>query len=145
MKMDVFFFRTVLDESYYQENTFFREHKNSLAIILYYDDLGIANLLGTSSKIHKLSMFYWTFANIKPELRLSKNAIQFLAIVKTNYAKKSKVLEKILQSFIDDIIKLQTEGVDIYINGSKKNYRGSLLFFVGDTPASALIVPLLLK
>jgi len=97
-------YRTVLDGSYYQENTFFREHKNSLAIILYYDDLGIANPLGSSSKIHKLSMFYWVLANIKPELRSSKNAIQLLAIVKTNYAKESKALEKILQSFIDDII-----------------------------------------
>jgi len=132
-------YRTVLDGSYYQENTFFREHKNSLAIILYYDDLGIANPLGTSSKIHKLSMFYWVLANIKPELRSSKNAIQLLAIVKTNYAKEPKALEKILQPFIDDIIKLQTEGVDIYINGSKKNYKESLLFFAGDIPASALI------
>ncbi|XP_011872221.1 PREDICTED: uncharacterized protein LOC105564455, partial [Vollenhovia emeryi] len=132
-------YRTVLDGSYYQANTFFRENKNSLAIILYYDDLGIANPLGSSSKIHKLSMFYWVLANIKPELRSSQNAIQLLAIVKSNYAKESKALEKILKPFIDDIVKLQTEGIDIYINGSKKNYRGSLLFFAGDTPASALI------
>jgi len=50
-----------------------------------------------------------------------------------------KALKKILQPFIDDIIKLQTEGVDIYINDSKKNYRRSLLFFASDTPVSALI------
>ena len=60
------------------------------------------------------------------------------AIVKTNYSKESKALGKILQPFIDAIIKLQTEGVDIYLNGSKKNYKGSLLFFAG-TSASALI------
>ncbi|TGZ50572.1 hypothetical protein DBV15_11468 [Temnothorax longispinosus] len=38
--------KSVLDGSYYYKNNFFHNNKNALAIILYYDDLGIANPLG---------------------------------------------------------------------------------------------------
>lgn len=133
------FLRTVLDGDYSKENEFFRNNRESLGINLYYDDLGIANPLGTSSKDQKLAIFYWTLVNIEPELRSSQNAIQLLAIVKTTYMKEEGALQKILAPFIDDIIKLQTEGTNIVINGQLKNYKGSLLFFSGDTLASALI------
>lgn len=36
----------VLDSSYYHKNEFFRNNENALAIILYYDNLGITNPLG---------------------------------------------------------------------------------------------------
>ncbi|XP_034934923.1 uncharacterized protein, partial [Chelonus insularis] len=132
-------YRTVLDGSYYRENEFFSQNPNSLAIILYYDDLEIANVSGSSAKFKKLSMFYWVLANIRPELRSLKNAIQLLAIVKTKHIKNPDNLRKILQFFVDDIVKLQMVGIDIVINNTVKNYKGSLLFFAGDTPASALI------
>jgi len=51
-------YRTVLDRSLYRESEFFCNYNKSLAIIFYYDDLGIINPLGGSSKIHKMSMFY---------------------------------------------------------------------------------------
>lgn len=76
-------YRTVLDGDYYRENEYFRNHPNALAIIIYYDDLGITNPLGVKSKTHKLSMFYWTIGNIHPQVRSNLNAIQLLAIVKT--------------------------------------------------------------
>ncbi|XP_066588077.1 uncharacterized protein [Prorops nasuta] len=131
--------RSVLDGQFYQENDFFRRNKNALAIILYYDDVGVTNPIGAASKVHKLSMFYWTLANIKPEVRSSLNIIQLYAIVKTDYLKKANGLEKILESFISDIIQLQTAGIDINVGGKIKNFKGSLLFCAGDTPASAML------
>ncbi|XP_034939465.1 uncharacterized protein [Chelonus insularis] len=132
-------YRTVLDGSYYRENEFFRNNKNSLAISLYYDDVGITNPSGASSKNQKLAMFYWTLLNIKPELRSSNNTVQLYAIVKTIYLKEPNALEKILRPFIDDIEILRTEGLNMYVNGVRKNYKGSLLNILGDTPASALM------
>lgn len=50
--------RTVLDGSYYKENELFSETEKALAIILYYDELGVANPHGSHSKTEKLVMFY---------------------------------------------------------------------------------------
>lgn len=132
-------YRTVLDGSYYRENDFFCNHNNALAVILYYDDLGIANPLGAASKSQKLSVFYWTLGNIYPEFRSSKNAIQLYAILKTEYLKKPGALKKVLEPFIKDIVKLENEGITINVGTETKNFKGSLLFCAGDTPAAALL------
>ncbi|XP_018360136.1 PREDICTED: uncharacterized protein LOC108759276 [Trachymyrmex cornetzi] len=132
-------YRTVLDGSYYRENPIFRNNNNALAVILYYDDLGIANPLGAASKSQKLSVFYWTLGNIYPEFRSSKNAIQLYAILKTEYLKKPGILKKVLESFMKDIVILENEGVTINLGTETKIFKGSLLFCAGDTPASALL------
>jgi len=123
-------FRTVLDGSYYRESDLCQRHQNVLAVILYYDDLCIANTLGTAAKKHKMSMFYWTLANIYPEYRSSLNAIQLYAIVKTEYLQKPNALQTILEPFISSIQELQRNGIDININGEIKNFKGFLRYFV---------------
>ncbi|XP_011883897.1 PREDICTED: uncharacterized protein LOC105571040 [Vollenhovia emeryi] len=131
--------KSVLHGSHYCKNEFFRKNQNALAIILYYDDLGVANPLGVSAKSQKLSMFYWTLANIPPEVRSTQNTVQLLAIVKTEYLKKGG-LQKVLEPFIADIITLQTQGITVNVTKQeKKVFKGSLLFCAGDTPASALM------
>lgn len=132
--------RTVLDGSYYNENEFFKNNKNALAIIMYYDDVGLVNPLGASAKTHKYSMFYWTLANLNPKVRSTLNTVQLYAIVKTAYLKKPNALEKILEPFIKDINTLQSIGIDIDVGGGKiRNFKGSLFFCAGDTPASAML------
>ena len=130
--------KTVLNGSYYKENEFFRTNPKSLAIILYYDELGIANPLGSNSTKEKLSMFYWTLANINPQLQSTQNAVQLLGIAKTKLLKKYG-LTQLLQPFIEDIKLLQTDGISIDVNGEEHNFKGSLLFCAGDTPASAFL------
>lgn len=132
-------YRTVLDGSYYKGNEFFRNTSNALAVILYYDDLGIVNPLGAASKCKKISVFYWTLGNIHPEFRSSKNVIQLYAIVKTDYLKLPGALDKVLQPLMKDIVQLENEGITINCGGTQKTFKGSLLFCAGDTPAAALI------
>lgn len=132
-------YRTVLDGSHYRESDFFRNHNKSLAIIFYYDDLGVTNPLGGSSKLHKMSMFYWTLGNIHPKLRSSLNAFQLYGITKTEYLKKSSALDKMLEPFMRDIRKLESEGINVKVRGNVKNFKGSLLFCACDTPAAALL------
>lgn len=122
-----------------RENDFFRNTKNALAVILYYDDLGVANPLGAATKSLKLSVFYWTLGNIYPEFRSSRNSIQLYAILKTECLKKPRALEKPLQPFMKEIVQLETEGITIHFGTETKNFKGSLLFCAGDTPAAALL------
>ncbi|XP_074109082.1 uncharacterized protein LOC141533888 [Cotesia typhae] len=132
-------YRTVLDGCFNKNHEFFKNHKNALAIIFYYDDLVVGNPLGVAAKKHKLSMFYWTLANIKPEVRSSLNIIQLYAIVRTEHLKQPNGVAKILQPFITDIVKLQTVGINIHVNGELKNLKGPVIFCAGDTPASAML------
>ncbi|KMQ84883.1 hypothetical protein RF55_16954 [Lasius niger] len=132
--------RTVLDGSYYGENEFFKNNKDALTIIMYYDDVGMANPHGASAKIHKYSMFYWTLANLNPKVRSTLNTVQLYAIVKTAYLKKPNALQKILEPFIKDINILQSIGIDVDVGGGQvRNFKGSLFFCAGDTPASAML------
>lgn len=130
--------RTVLDGTYYRENEVFRQMEKPLAVILYYDEVGIANPLGSHSTTQKLGMFYWTLANIDPKLRTSQNSIFLLAIVKAKLIKKFG-LEKLLKPFIDDIKILRTRGISVTVDGEELLFKGSLLFCAGDTPASAFL------
>ncbi|CAD6220961.1 GSCOCG00011602001-RA-CDS, partial [Cotesia congregata] len=133
-------YRTVLDGCSYKNHEFFKNHEDALAIIFYYDDLVVGNLLGVAAKKHKLSMFYWTLANIKPEVRSSLNIIQLYAIVRTEHLKQPNGISKILAPFINDIVKLQTVGINIHVfSRTIKNFKGSVIFSAGDTPASAML------
>ena len=131
-------YRTVLDGFHYRNDPFFIRNPDALAIILYYDDLGIANPLGVKSTTHKLSMFNWTLANIYPELRSTSKVVNLLAIVKTTTLKKFGIA-KVLEKFVSEVNLLQTEGISVIVNGVQKVFKGSLLFVGGDTLAAALM------
>jgi len=72
------YYRTVLDGEYYRCNPIFSQVVNALAIIFYYDEIEVADPLG--SKSHKLGMFYWTLANVYPEFRSTLQANNLLLV-----------------------------------------------------------------
>jgi len=51
-------------------------------------------------------------------------------ITKTEYLKKPGGLDKMLEPFILDIKKLESEGININVRGETKNFKGSLLFVI---------------
>ncbi|XP_011859325.1 PREDICTED: uncharacterized protein LOC105556825 [Vollenhovia emeryi] len=128
--------KSVLDGQYYKSHNFFKSTPNSLAIILYYDEVEVTNPLG--SHTHKMSMFYWSLANIYPEWRSSFRAINLLAIAYYTDIVNGG-LNKILDKLVSEIKVMQNEGITVHINGMEKSYKGSLLMVTGDTPASAFL------
>lgn len=81
-------YRTVLDGEHYKQNEFLTQNPTSLAIIFYYDELGVVNPLGANSKPNNLSVFYWLLANIDPRFRSNKNDVRLHETVKTSFIKK---------------------------------------------------------
>lgn len=128
--------RSILDGSYYKNNEFFKSNPNSLGIMGYGDELGVANPLGASPRKQKLYMFYWNLANIYPEFRSSLDVQQLIGITKTTVVKKYG-LKAVLSSFLNDLKVLETEGIKIEVDGIEKSYKGSLLFVAADNPAAA--------
>lgn len=68
------------DGSYFQENNLLSSSELSLPLILYIDDLEIANPLGTSRKIHKLCSVYWVVADLPVKYRSALHVIQLAAL-----------------------------------------------------------------
>lgn len=106
---------------------------------MFFDDVGYVNPLSPVAKSNKMAMSYWTIANIYPEYRSNKNCTQLHCIVETDYFKKKGALRKIMEPFMPDIKILETAGLNIVVNYQTENFKGSVLFSAGDTPASALL------
>lgn len=71
------------DGLYFRENDFFcSSDEPKLPLILYIDDLEIANPLGTSRKIHKLSSIYWILADLPSKYRSGLHVIQLAVCMK---------------------------------------------------------------
>ena len=106
-------------------------------VVLYLDEIEIVNPIGTHLKKHKLSMFYFTLANIPPSFRSRYEAIQLLAITKTVDVKKFG-LKKLLSDFITGINTLKT-GIQMSVRGQNLTVNGSLEMVLADTPSAQWI------
>ncbi|CAF1436665.1 unnamed protein product, partial [Didymodactylos carnosus] len=140
------------DSEFCRNHPLFSSHK-SIKIILYYDEIGISNSLGTRKRT--VGMFYYTLANIPRYWRSQDRCIHLLAC-----ADKCDIIEfgldDLLSDFIDSVNILQQDGIDITVKGSQNNnnsylttiptttpttmnLKGSLLVIVGDLLALASI------
>jgi len=70
------------DGLYFKENTVLSLVELKITLILYIDDLEIANPLGTSHKIHKICSGYWALADLPSKYRSALHVIQLAALYK---------------------------------------------------------------
>lgn len=126
--------RDVGDGSYIVDHELFSRNKTALQIIIHTDDIEVVNPIGSHTKKHKLSMFYFTLANIPPEHRSRLTCIQLIAVAK---ARDTKNLHAgLLKDFIDTVKALATGGIPMEINGDILNIEGTLVMAACDTPAA---------
>ena len=117
------------DGRLYKEHPVFQHDKNALQLVIYFDEVEVANPLGSYHGIHKLGtciktsaagcsiqsvilstfmfkgMFYYFLGNIDPRLRATLRNIQLIACVTTDNLEKYGY-EMILKPFIEDANKL---------------------------------------
>jgi len=108
----------------------------SLQIVINCDDLEIVNPLGSHTKKHKLSVFYFTLANIPPQYRSKADVIQLLAIAKTQDLREHRADSSLLSDFCQTMQRLSTEGVKVNVHGDVQNIKGNLVMVCADTLAS---------
>lgn len=121
------------DGSYFQENTLLCSSELSLPLLLYIDDIEIANPLGTSRKIHKLCSVYWVFADLPCKYRSASHVIQLAAQCKVPDLQKCGY-ESTLGPLIRDLHILEQDGVFIECLG--KSVRGTIFCVVSDNLAA---------
>ncbi|XP_063967064.1 uncharacterized protein LOC135156960 [Lytechinus pictus] len=123
------------DGNYVKSNDLFSRNPKALQIILNTDDIEIVNPIGSHTKKHKLSMFYFTLANIPPELRSGLHAIQLLGVAKAKDIRKYGP-QSLLDEFITTVRSLSSGGINVEINGEQVLIEGNLVIVPCDTLAA---------
>lgn len=119
-----------------QNHPIFAMHKDALIILGYYDDLEIANPLGSKSKIHKIGVFYYLLGNMHPMYRSTIRNIQLIGIAKTQDLKRHGI-DRMLLPFTKELNELAKEqGHCFMIHGQERHLWGGLVLWTGDTLGS---------
>ena len=107
--------RDICDGEFFSQHPVFSQHNDALQIILYYDNIDMANLLGSRAGNHKLGMttltqqsmyehvgcFYFTLGNICPMHRSTLLSIFVLAIAKSSLLREYTA-DAILERFVEE-------------------------------------------
>lgn len=121
------------DGLYFKENTFLSSDEFKITLILYIDDLEIANPLGTSRKIHKICSVYWMLADLPSKYRSALHVIQLAALCKVADI-QTFGYEKALGPLLRDLRTLEQDG--IFIESIGKVVQGTVMCVVCDNLAA---------
>uniref|UniRef100_A0A1X7U0U5 Uncharacterized protein n=1 Tax=Amphimedon queenslandica TaxID=400682 RepID=A0A1X7U0U5_AMPQE len=130
--------RDFCDGEYFKTHPVFSRHENAIQFILYFDEIEVANPLGSKAGNHKLGCFYYTIGNIQPVHRSSLPSMFLLAVAKSENIEAFRC-DANLKQFVSQINKL-LEGVELKID-EQHTYKvyGAVIAMAGDTPASNFI------
>lgn len=128
--------KSYLDSKDFEENLFIKKYPTAIRLNLYYDDIEVANPLGSKATFHKLAVFYFTIQNFPPQLNSCLNNIFLLAVAYTEDIKKYGI-NKILKPLVDDLKLLESdEGIQVKLqNETNFILRASLINCLGDNLA----------
>lgn len=126
------------DGNVFKEHPLFSCDSKALQIICYYDELEVANPLGAYVKKHKVGVGFFTLGNIQPKYRSRLRSVNLTFVCKAEIVEKHG-MNQVLQPLVRDLNILATKGITISIDGIDHTYKGALIAFVADTPASHLV------
>lgn len=107
----------------------------TLTLILYVDDVELANLLGKARKIHKLCAVYWLLANVPSKYRSTLHVIQLALLCKVPDLQKCGY-QSVLEPLLKDLHILEQD--DIFIESVGQCVKGTVLCVVADNLAHGL-------
>ncbi|XP_034237354.1 uncharacterized protein LOC117642862 [Thrips palmi] len=125
------------DGSAFKENIFFQENPDALPLILYQDAFQCVCPIGPAKNLkHKILGIYLAFGNLPPEVRFKKGSIQLVALCSESDFDHEAIYGRIVQDLLD----LQTDGIDIPGVGFVK---AGLAFISGDNLGSHCLAGML--
>jgi hypothetical protein len=122
----------VVDGSVFCNNAFFKNEPHAIKIILYQDAFEIVNPLRSAKKKHRKLGVYMTLADIYPHNRSTIDQMQ-LVLMCREADQKTFGRAKILSPIIQDLQKIEPDGIHIFDDVAAKGSADSL---VGDNLGS---------
>jgi len=120
-----------VDGQHYRNNAFYHDCDLVLRLLLYYDELEIANPLGSKTGIHKIGAFYYTIQNLPDHLISSLENMHVLLLCYDEDRKKYG-FRKVLTPFLNDLRKLETTGVSIQVGAEELKFKATVAGYSGD-------------
>ena len=107
-----------------RNHALFSTDDNALKLLIYYDDLNIANPV--TKKIHPVGLFYYQLVNIDSVFRGKLKSIHLFGICKKQYITNG--LNEILKPLVEDLKELGSEtGYPYNIAGGTVYLQGEIL------------------
>lgn len=106
--------------------------RNALRITLYIDDLELVQALSAQKNIYKIAGIYFGIQNLPNELN---SLLTFIFVTALAYAEDAKHC-KVWEPFLEEMKQLETEGVEIIVNGEPFRFKAVLVAQIGDILAS---------
>lgn len=130
--------RDIHDGSLLMNHPILSEDPSAIGIMLYQDDLELANALGSAKGQHKITAFYYTLSNLHPWSRMNIIIIRMALIV----AEKDVVyfgLKKSIRPLTDHLKQLEETGITI----RGKKCRVVPIMLLGDNLGTHMFIGLL--
>lgn len=121
------------DGSYFKSNELLSSEELTLPLLLYTNDLEIANPVGTSRKINKLSTVYWLCADLPSKYRSNLHVIELAALCKVADIQRFGY-ERKLGPLLGELRTLEKDGV--FIESIGKVVKGTVMCVVSDNLAA---------
>lgn len=129
--------RSYFDGSHFKDHPFLKKHENVIHILLFFDELEVANSLGSKTIIHKLGTFFFQILNGSAEASSKLSSIHLLILAYSEDLKRPGAWTKVLTPFISEMKKLSSDkGVQISIDGQPVVIRALLTAVTADTLAA---------
>lgn len=105
----------------FHDGKYFKNHatlsaRNCICLGLYNDDMETANPLGSHATVHKLGFLYYIVKNLPPKFNSVLSNCQLLQVYHSVDVKKYGFC-RILEPFIEEIRKLEVDGMTICVDG----------------------------
>jgi hypothetical protein len=125
------------DGSVFRNNNLLK-HDDSILLEFYSDEFEIVNPIGDARGMYKATGIYYRLGNLHWSLKSTIHSIQLAALcisrIWSSYG-QSKILEVI----VNDIKELELNGVDVELDGKKRNFKATVSVFIGDNKGSNAI------
>lgn len=108
---------------------------NCFQIILHYDDFNVVNPLGNKVSKYKLSAFYFVVGNISNKFRSRLKDIHLVLLCPSTLVTEYGC-EKFLTPLLEDLYKLETEGLIIKFENQSFTFKGLLSTIIADNLAA---------
>ncbi|KAK3921572.1 LOW QUALITY PROTEIN: Protein cubitus interruptus [Frankliniella fusca] len=125
--------RSYADGEHFKNHPYLQRHEGVIQLILFFDELEIANSLGSKTIIHKLAAFF--VLNLPSELSSELASIFLVALAHADDLKKKGAMEKVLAPLIHELKKLAV-GIDVEFGKEKFCLRPLLVILTADTLAA---------
>ena len=123
------------DGSVFKNHPLFKNDKQGIQVIAYFDEVELCDPLGSSTKKHKLGCIFFTLGNIHPKFRSQLKCI-FVAAVASNIVIQKHGMNLFLRPLVESLQKLANMGLTVSIRGRDRNFKVGTLAFLADTLAA---------